>query len=270
MRGEYKSARRSCPAPTELPPRARRILLTLCLILFCLGTTSACAENTLSCTVWTPRAWNYLRVRGEYKSRLAYSPQSLELPPRARRIHHVSGVPASGVGTTSACAENTAPRKMRVDTRRNYLRVRGEYATKPSKPAPTWELPPRARRILDRRLALGRVGGTTSACAENTTRANAPIMVVRNYLRVRGEYRDHRAYQPALWELPPRARRIPVGWERKDTAVGTTSACAENTFILPFLPLLYRNYLRVRGEYFAGQDRFLGFGELPPRARRIP
>ena len=51
---------------------------------------------------------------------------------------------------------------------------------------------------------------------------------------------------------------------------GTTSACAENTTIRAPRCDLWRNYLRVRGEYI---DFFLGLRfttELPPRARRIP
>ena len=31
----------------------------------------------------------------------------MELPPRARRIHALDGILNQGVGTTSACAENT-------------------------------------------------------------------------------------------------------------------------------------------------------------------
>ena len=52
--------------------------------------------------------------------------------------------------------------------RRNYLRVRGEYGVDfPGDPI-IWELPPRARRILDRAYRDSSDMGTTSACAENT------------------------------------------------------------------------------------------------------
>ena len=50
------------------------------------------------------------------------------------------------------------------------------------------ELPPRARRILDLCVAMVAANGTTSACAENTTRCPGPVPPVWNYLRVRGEY----------------------------------------------------------------------------------
>ena len=73
-------------------------------------------------------------------------------------------------GTTSACAENTPI---------NYLRVRGEYAHK---------LPPRARRIPVQGVLEVINVGTTSACAENTRHECGPRRLLRNYLRVRGEY----------------------------------------------------------------------------------
>ena len=51
--------------------------------------------------------------------------------------------------------------------------------------------------------------------------------------------------------------------------VGTTSACAENTFAVSPMPHTHGNYLRVRGEYkpFCAPDK--PGVELPPRARRI-
>ena len=70
----------------ELPPRARRILLEQSGDLQIQGTTSACAENTarILADSWPVR--NYLRVRGEYLSRLRGRTPHWELPPRARRI----------------------------------------------------------------------------------------------------------------------------------------------------------------------------------------
>ena len=70
----------------ELPPRARRILTALSAALATAGTTSACAENTLSMSLMLFTLWNYLRVRGEYPHpRNGWSVRE-ELPPRARRI----------------------------------------------------------------------------------------------------------------------------------------------------------------------------------------
>ena len=49
--------------------------------------------------------------------------------------------------TTSACAENTSAAMTATKARRNYLRVRGEYAAIAKPNATKGELPPRARRI---------------------------------------------------------------------------------------------------------------------------
>ena len=50
----------------------------------------------------------------------------------------------------------------------NYLRVRGEYEVVLWFDKLNLELPPRARRILLGLQNIHLLGGTTSACAENT------------------------------------------------------------------------------------------------------
>ena len=71
------------------------------------GTTSACAENTLAGFPLLPEKWNYLRVRGEYSGGELAAEAVLELPPRARRIRTLKMPKVNKIGTTSACAENT-------------------------------------------------------------------------------------------------------------------------------------------------------------------
>ena len=51
-----------------------------------IGTTSACAENTVEKNFATGSTRNYLRVRGEYLKRAKHARLARELPPRARRI----------------------------------------------------------------------------------------------------------------------------------------------------------------------------------------
>ena len=46
VRGEYVTLPRWAGGCTELPPRARRILIIPAIPSHCFGTTSACAENT--------------------------------------------------------------------------------------------------------------------------------------------------------------------------------------------------------------------------------
>ena len=72
------------------------------------GTTSACAENTELRWTVAVSLRNYLRVRGEYPSSALGAIEQAELPPRARRIHTPISMLSRQIGTTSACAENTA------------------------------------------------------------------------------------------------------------------------------------------------------------------
>ena len=111
---------------------------------------------------------------------------------------------------------------------------------------------------------------TTSAYAENTQHVQHLPHDLRNYLRVRGEYRW--AHQPRLSrrELPPRTRRIHLSNTGVVKVQGTTSAYAENTPLAPLLVFWWRNYLRVRGEYLITPRRVIVKSELPPRTRRIP
>ena len=107
VRGEYGGLSSPGGVIMELPPRARRIHKCYAGPRMILGTTSACAENTVGCWGYQEFHGNYLRVRGEYSEKWQAATEGLELPPRARRIR--SNIPQRLVedGTTSACAENT-------------------------------------------------------------------------------------------------------------------------------------------------------------------
>ena len=192
---------------------------------------------------------NYLRVRGEYSRLLPPSRRTGELPPRARRIRVRKHNSQPVSGTTSACAENTAWYNIPLKIVWNYLRVRGEYQTCYQHSSDPGELPPRARRILNRRRATSSHGGTTSACAENTPCLRNASFGAWNYLRVRGEYPIFFSRASARQELPPRARRIHLASRFNRHFRGTTSACAENTSSWGHGAVASWNYLRVRGEY---------------------
>ena len=132
MRGEYIPRASERPERGELPPRARRILHSLWGDQDIVGTTSACAENTIDAEIMPASSGNYLRVRGEYSSFSSLLRFIAELPPRARRILYQLITMIFTDGTTSACAENTSPLGGTVPWRWNYLRVRGEYVIAPS------------------------------------------------------------------------------------------------------------------------------------------
>mgnify|MGYP001678268143 CR=1 FL=1 len=155
VRGEYVLVALTGGLVTELPPRARRILILLSLCDVVVGTTSACAENTRDQAVHQNDSWNYLRVRGEYVNGSRVWVTRSELPPRARRIHGDYLVEKPEYGTTSACAENTVNLCGLRRITRNYLRVRGEYSPPAARVRSSKELPPRARRIRDYAGYLG-------------------------------------------------------------------------------------------------------------------
>ena len=108
MRGEYPKTSPPKPRKPELPPHARRIPVEIAIPLATSGTTSACAENTTSSGLSPPAPRNYLRMRGEYCSQRTLVDPQEELPPHARRIRCGAFQNYDTVGTTSACAENTA------------------------------------------------------------------------------------------------------------------------------------------------------------------
>ena len=87
---------------------------------------------------------------------------------------------------------------------------------------------------------------------------------------MRGEYSNAESKGTTSAELPPRARRILGRTESKIRLIGTTSACAENTYPHHHQCPWGWNYLRVRGEYAIATAIEAQPWELPPRARRIP
>ena len=269
MRGEYLRPGGTLTLKWELPPHARRIPFSNPGWFSIIGTTSACAENTRNSPIRSTGRRNYLRMRGEYYPHGAEPVGIRELPPHARRILTRDLEYAGCGGTTSACAENTNPELSPPRSRRNYLRMRGEYSALFHPRLAGMELPPHARRIQRSFSPAASWHGTTSACAENTISKSQADLDLRNYLRMRGEYRHHAKeiregrnylrmrgeYQaktievPYLVELPPHARRILCAFLPHTSHCGTTSACAENTRRCVSTFARTRNYLRMRGEY---------------------
>ena len=153
----------------------------------------------------------------------------MELPPRTRRIPPRRTLQTNDPGTTSAYAENTNGCPDRGNPWWNYLRVRGEYLIILTMMRAMFELPPRTRRILLPTLNKRIEQGTTSAYAENTALTHHKTNRLRNYLRVRGEYRSEITASMPYRELPPRTRRIRRTPPQARLPKGTTSAYAENT-----------------------------------------
>ena len=86
---------------------------------------------------------------------------------------------------------------------------------------------------------------------------------------MRGEYASDPVPTPLTSELPPHARRIPTTLDNENASLGTTSACAENTYFYYTHSIMEWNYLRMRGEYLDVALAYRFLAELPPHARRI-
>ena len=147
-RGEYDLLQNIINRIRELPPRTRRIRLAGLACKPQRGTTSAHAENTPPGFVTEPVQRNYLRARGEYSPEWYSRTIPRELPPRTRRIPAWAAWMIVRHGTTSAHAENTPSSVVSRVPPGNYLRARGEYARRGTRPRKNMELPPRTRRIL--------------------------------------------------------------------------------------------------------------------------
>ena len=88
-RGEYGDGHGACVYCRELPPRTRRIHAPAGVNNLVDGTTSAHAENTGTHRHGRTPNGNYLRARGEYRTKSDISGVWGELPPRTRRIQVV-------------------------------------------------------------------------------------------------------------------------------------------------------------------------------------
>ena len=109
MRGEERFPTATSDPTMELPPHARRRGCAYVETWRALGITSACAEKR-----WRRRdcwsvKWNYLRMRGEERTRLKVPNPSGELPPHARRRDIALDLRCMLRGITSACAEKSPP-----------------------------------------------------------------------------------------------------------------------------------------------------------------
>ena len=191
----------------EIPPRARRRVISAYPEATDLGNTSACAEKSRR-GGWGLRCRRkYLRVRGEeYNGRLKI-PLVAEIPPCARRRGISQHRQRRGRGNTSACAEKRACRLMRRFRLRKYLRVRGEELSAHTQKRPISEIPPRARRRVDGVVGVCDAAGNTSACAEKSRRGVCRVQIQWKYLRVRGEEVKGFDNGANIMEIPPRARR---------------------------------------------------------------
>ena len=107
--------------------------------------------------------------------------------------------------------------------------------------------PPRVRSRLPVVDQLSDATGITSACAEQTRRVRSRSLVTRDHLRVCGA--DAKLLTPGVEYVgsPPRVRSRRSKSDYYTRWYGITSACAEQTSILPAHHSPFKDHLRVCG-----------------------
>ena len=105
MRGEEACNHAGRHAIRELPPHARRRVISQQFDLLQVGITSACAEKRSATLQPSIKIENYLRMRGEEASDRVCFAGIAGLPPHARRREDDLGFFDASFGITSACAE---------------------------------------------------------------------------------------------------------------------------------------------------------------------
>ena len=150
------------------------------------GITSACAEQTRICRGTTTSRRDHLRVCGADRLMGAAVKAISGSPPRVRSRLHSIQMTSLRWGITSACAEQTAILKASNCWARDHLRVCGADQPRTASCLMPPGSPPRVRSRRQRRDERGDRTGITSACAEQTVRGSAVMMVGRDHLRVCG------------------------------------------------------------------------------------
>ena len=189
------------------PPRSRRRLPRRAGRAAAYGWTSALAEEPASSAPGRRRRWVDLRARGGATVRRARGQLPMGGPPRSRRSLRVYLETAILLGWTSALAEEpphlrTVRPRAAVD-----LRARGGADADMTIEGLRSGGPPRSRRSLPVERDVGRVGGWTSALAEEPRSDGGLVLAHRVDLRARGGADDVRGVHEDLWGGPPRSRR---------------------------------------------------------------
>ena len=130
--------------------------------------------------------------------------------------------------------------------------------------------PPPARREHRAQREACPMGRTTSACAERTLESRASRITGAHHLRLRGENERVLRSMPVFRAPPPPARREPAPAAVPESALRTTSACAERTRPAPQAARTSPHHLRLRGENeTACHSRHWSIAPPPPARREL-
>ena len=195
------------------------------------GITSACAEQTLWKTTPDLTGWDHLRVCGADGAAQYALEHHGGSPPRvrSRRQQLMHGVGDAGI--TSACAEQTRPRRTTRCPTWDHLRVCGaDYGVNARSIAVSGS-PPRVRSRPFPRTEATACRRITSACAEQTSCLTVIGQVQGDHLRVCGADSRYFDVIEQGQGSPPRVRSRLDHRGHSGLDGRITSACAEQTTV---------------------------------------
>ena len=184
--GADENIRRALDWDTGSPPRVRSRLVPPAAWNLRPGITSACAEQTRTCSCGSGSGRDHLRVCGAdiIADRVIVVDDGS--PPRVRSRHDVVHENVHEVGITSACAEQTSLSSSSSLSCGDHLRVCGADHAAADTVTSLVGSPPRVRSrlVVDCEACAGM--GITSACAEQTACSASTRRAAWDHLRVCG------------------------------------------------------------------------------------
>ena len=150
------------------------------------GITSACAEQTGRVACGPSCNGDHLRVCGADVSKTGSTNYSEGSPPRVRSRHRGHARQWSADGITSACAEQTPPRRTVRRWTGDHLRVCGADIRTTCRTCSKSGSPPRVRSRHRTGFDAAAATRITSACAEQTAEVDGDVVDVVDHLRVCG------------------------------------------------------------------------------------
>ena len=234
-------------APPGSPPRVRSRLQRQHQLQQGTGITSACAEQTATCSTAASSKGDHLRVCGADNALGAAGVVTLGSPPRVRSRPQRPDLHIGPRGITSACAEQTRAPCPPPARSWDHLRVCGADAPPTSLRMMPLGSPPRVRSRRHQETHVSLAVGITSACAEQTVRGRPSVRRRRDHLRVCGADAAPPLMPLSFLGSPPRVRSRHLGIELPVFIPGITSACAEQTSYDTIFSNCHKDHLRVCG-----------------------
>ena len=231
------------------------------------GIISACAEQTLSCSLTGSGSWDHLRVCGADFRDARTCWRMSGSSPRVRSRPRSPPWPRAPPGIISACAEQTTGRNIPEKKDRDHLRVCGADLLVPLEPDYQRGSSPRVRSRRAAVLPLPRVLGIISACAEQTSSSPSSMAMSWDHLRVCGADGNKTGNTIGKAGSSPRVRSRPRARGLSGRTPGIISACAEQTLSARSSTTRFWDHLRVCGADISSAGDYRSKPGSSPRVR---